>query len=85
MRLCECKGMRDDDGPCVVIMGALSIVVRRGDRLVVGNSLAGLMIAGSWPGVLARVCRWCIRRVVLINAGSVGLLLVMTLGESITL
>ncbi len=55
MRLGECKGMRDDDGPCVVIMGALSIGARRGDRLVVGNSLAGLMIAGSWPGVFAGV------------------------------
>ena len=72
----ECKGMRDDNGPCIVIMGALSIVARRGDCLVAGKSLSGLLIAGSWPGVLARVCRWCIRWVVLINVGSVGLLLV---------
>jgi hypothetical protein len=81
----ECKGMRDDDGLCVVIMGASSIVARRGDRLVVCNSLSGLMIAGSWPGVLVRVCRWCIRWVLLIKAGSVGLLLVVTLGDSFTL
>ena len=70
--------MRDDDGPCVVIMGASSIGVRCGDRLVVGNSLAGLMIAGSWPGEFTPVCCWCICWVLLIKAGSVGLLLVVT-------
>ena len=85
IRFGEFKGIRDDDGACVVMIGASSIVARRGDHLVAGTSLIGLIMAGSWPGVLLRVCRWCTHWELFIKVGSVGLLLVVTLGASITL
>ena len=80
----ECNRICDEDGVVIVMIGGLSILARRGDRLVCGASLSGLIIAGSWPGVLVPVCRWCICWVFLTTFGSVGLLLVVTVGASVT-
>eukprot|EP00956_Cyclotella_meneghiniana_P030741 scaffold78340_cov59-Cyclotella_meneghiniana.AAC.2 len=81
----EYSGIREDEGCVTVIIGSSSGLVRRGDFLVTGMLLSGLIMAGSWPGVLARVTRWWIRGAAFTVRGSVGLLLVVTCGASFTL
>ena len=82
----ECMGRRSDDGTvCTGRMGASSDASRIERRGCGVPSLTGLMIGGRLFGTLWRVVRWCVLGVTRSSLGSVGLVLVVTVGCSTTL